>query len=204
MRNTHLTSPATSLVAILAVLVALTGCTKQSHQQTAQPQDKFFDHLSSLCGQSFAGKLISSDEVDADFAAKKMVMEVRTCSDTVIRIPFHVDDDHSRTWVISKTENGLRLKHDHRHEDGSEDVLTQYGGDTGEQGTENKQAFPADDFSKQLFTREEIPVSVDNVWNVEIIPGKTYTYGLARPSRDFRVEFDLTTKVAPPPAPWGQ
>jgi hypothetical protein len=57
-------------------------------------------------------------------------MHVRTCSENALRIPFHVGDDHSRTWVITRTENGLRLKHDHRHEDGSEDAVTQYGGDS--------------------------------------------------------------------------
>ena len=54
----------------------------------------------------------------------------RSCDLAEIRIPFHVGEDRSRTWVMTPTSVGLRLKHDHRHEDGSEDEVTQYGGDT--------------------------------------------------------------------------
>ena len=49
-------------------------------------------------------------------------MHVRECSEDAIRIPFHVGEDRSRTWVVTRTANGLRLKHDHRHEDGSEEL----------------------------------------------------------------------------------
>ena len=113
------------------------------------------------------GKLVSTDAVDADFAPKKMVAHVRECTDTVIRIPFHVEDDHSRTWVISKTDAGLRLKHDHRHEDGSEDAVTQYGGDTANAGTAAHQEFPVDQFSIDMFKKEGLEASVVNIWAVE-------------------------------------
>ena len=51
---------------------------------------------------------------------QRLVMHVRDCSADEVRIPFWVGEDHSRTWVVTRTETGLRLKHDHRHEDGSE------------------------------------------------------------------------------------
>jgi hypothetical protein len=54
-----------------------------------------------------------------------------------------------------------------------------------------------------LFVRENIPQSVTNVWAVEVQPGRTFAYELRRPGRHFRVEFDLTRPVAPPPPPWG-
>ena len=57
-------------------------------------------------------------------------MHVRKCTADTIRIPFHVGDDASRTWVVTRTTTGYRLKHDHRHRDGSEDKLTQYGGNS--------------------------------------------------------------------------
>ena len=170
--------------------------------QATSPQEAFFDKLSEHCGKAYAGQLVSKDEADADFVGKPMVMHVRECSETELRIPFHVDDDHSRTWVITKTDTGLRLKHDHRHEDGSEDAVTQYGGDTIYEGAKSRQVFPVDQFSIDMFLREGLDVSVVNIWAVEINEA-TFAYELSRPNRHFRVEFDVTQPVDLPPAPWG-
>src|SRR5690606_36214968 len=128
------------------------------------------------------------------------VMHVRECAENEIRIPFHVGEDRSRTWVLTRTETGLRLKHDHRLEDGSEDEITQYGGDTASEGDAEWQEFPADAFTASL-----IPAAATNVWMIEIIPGERFAYALRREGTDrrFRVEFDLTTPVEAPPAPWG-
>lgn len=180
----------------LCALALLTACTSP-----AAPSDQFFDRLTALCGKSFAGQLVSDDAVDADFKRKAMVMQVRDCSDGEIRIPFHVDDDRSRTWVVTKTDTGLRLKHDHRHKDGSEDAVTQYGGDTATPGTASRQAFPVDEFSIAMFNREGLTASVVNVWSVEVTDTQ-YVYELSRPGRLFRVEFDTTAEVPAPPPPW--
>ena len=69
-------------------------------------------------------------------------MQVRECSADTIRVPFHVADDHSRTWVITRTTTGYRLKHDHRHKDGSEDKVTQYGGDSRRRSRPRGRSFP--------------------------------------------------------------
>ncbi|WP_269532734.1 hypothetical protein [Chitinimonas sp. BJYL2] len=163
-----------------------------------QPADRFLKNLASLCGKAFEGKLVEGNTSDKTFADKKLVMHVRECGDTVVRVPFHVGDDHSRTWVISRTDTGLRLKHDHRHADGSEDAVTQYGGDTSDAGTDTLQAFPADAHTAKL-----IPAAATNVWRVEVVPGERFSYRLQRGERRFRVDFDLTQAVALPPAPWG-
>mgnify|MGYP002652099858 CR=1 FL=1 len=76
------------------------------------------------------GRVLGEDPRDADWRSETLVMHIRECSETEIRIPIHVGENRSRTWVATRQGEGLRLKHDHRHEDGSEDVLTQYGGDT--------------------------------------------------------------------------
>lgn len=170
---------------------------------TTSPQDQFFDNLRTLCGQSFEGRVVTTDAADANFASERLVMQVRECSDDAIRVPFHVGENRSRTWVITRTDAGLRLKHDHRHEDGSEDVLTQYGGDSASAGSAERQEFPADEHSRALFTQNNIPQSVANVWAVEVHPGRTFAYELRRPNRHFRVEFDLTQPSAAPPPPWG-
>ncbi|WP_395645833.1 hypothetical protein [Terricaulis sp.] len=167
------------------------------------PRDTFFANLSALCGQSFAGRVVTTDAADASFASQPLVMHVRDCSANEIRIPFHVGENRSRTWVITRGAAGLRLKHDHRHQDGHEDTLTQYGGDTLSSGSAERQEFPADDVSKRLFTANNIPASVDNVWAIEIHPGRMFAYELRRPNRHFRVEFDLTRPVPQPAPPWG-
>lgn len=167
------------------------------------PNDRFFARFASLCGKAFEGRIASPPvEADSAFAGKRLVMHVRGCTPDEIRIPFHVGEDRSRTWVVTRTSTGLRLKHDHRHSDGSEDKLTQYGGDTIGQGTATRQEFPADDFSKAMFVRENIPASTANVWAMEA-DGRAFAYELRRPGRFFRVEFDLGRPVAKPPAPWG-
>ncbi len=172
----------------------------------ATPAHAFFTGLSALCGKAYAGRVVVDTPTPANdpFAGKPLVMHVRECSADVIRIPFHVGDDRSRTWVVTRTASALRLKHDHRHQDGSEDAVTQYGGDIVDAGTAQRQAFPADAASKAMFLRERLAVSVDNTWAIEWVPGRSFTYELSRPNgRLFRVEFDLTSTVAAPPPPWG-
>ena len=150
-----------------------------------------------------AGRIVSPPvAADAAFADKKLVMHVRECSRDSVRIPFHVGDDRSRTWVLTRTATGYRLKHDHRHEDGSEDKVTQYGGDSVTPVAAARQEFPADAFTKELLRREGNVAGIQNVWAIEH-RGETFAYELRRPGRFFRVEFDLSEPVPVPPPPWG-
>lgn len=162
------------------------------------PADEFLDALRAHCGKAFAGRVIDPQPVDSAFAREHLVMHLRSCGDTV-RIPFHVGVDRSRTWVLTRTASGLRLKHDHRHEDGSEDRITQYGGDSRANGTASRMDFAVDSFTVAL-----IPAARTNVWTIEIGP-RAFVYQLRREGTDrlFRVEFDLTRPLTPPPAPWG-
>lgn len=177
----------------------------------AAPADAFLAALASHCGQAFAGRIVTNTPTPPaatpdPFAGKPLVMHVRGCDDPgrELRVPFHVGDDHSRTWVLTRTLSGLRLKHDHRHEDGSEDVLTQYGGESVEAGTAQRQEFPVDPDSIALFKREGSDASISNTWAMEIEPDQRFLYELSRPGgRLFQVEFDLTAPVALPPPPWG-
>ncbi|MCC5860550.1 MAG: hypothetical protein JJT93_01400 [Gammaproteobacteria bacterium] len=174
---------------------------------TAEPVDQFLARLASHCGQAFEGQIIANTPpLDNDpFIGERLVMHVRECSPEEVRVPFHVGDDHSRTWILTRTDGGLRLKHDHRKPDGSDDAVTMYGGETTSPGTPERQAFPVGEFSIELFQREDLPASVTNVWAMEIEPGERFLYELAREAegRLFQVEFDLTTPVATPPTPWG-
>jgi hypothetical protein len=190
-----------------AALGALAACSGHAPRgpKSSTAQDAFFAGLSALCGEAFEGRIAADVGGGAGpdpFAGKKLVMHVRECSAREIRVPFHVGEDRSRTWVFTRTAAGLRLKHDHRHQDGSADAVTMYGGDTVEAGTPERQAFPADQDSKVSFVRADIPQSVTNVWVVGLTPG-VFSYALTRPGREFRVDFDLTRPVTPPPPPWG-
>lgn len=175
-----------------------------THSQA--PSQAFLAKVRELCGQAFAGRVITDTPAPAandPFAGKPLVMHVRECGPDEIRIPFHVGGDRSRTWVLTPTTHGLRLKHDHRHADGTPDATTMYGGDTAAAGTSQRQQFPVDAESQAMFTREGRTVSNTNTWAMEMHPGRSFIYELARPGRLFRVEFDLTRPVTPPTAPWG-
>lgn len=199
---------------VVIAALALSAC---ATTPPSNPQDAFWTNLRAHCGKAYSGKLASDEAADADFKGRLMLMHVRSCTDNEIRIPFHIGPkdgdskwDRSRTWVITRTTTGLRLKHDHRHEDGSEDRLTQYGGDTATAGTATAQAFPVDAESIALFRREGRDVSVTNVWEIEIsdkdAANRRFAYVLRRTdvnARFFRVEFDLSREAQTPPAPWG-
>ncbi len=192
--------------AILAATALLLGGCATVSDGPANPADAFMARLKTHCGKSYEGRAVTSDPADASFASQRLVMHIRQCKADEVRIPFHVGVDSSRTWIVTRTAAGLRLKHDHRHEDGSTDRLTMYGGDSRAPGTADRQEFPADAESMALFTREGRAVSNSNVWAMEI--GATmFAYELRRPpipgGRLFRVEFDLTRPVAEPPPPWG-
>lgn len=172
-----------------------------------QPADIFLGNLRALCGQAFAGRIVANEPPSTTpdpFEGKQLVMHVRECADAQVKVPFHVGDDHSRTWVLTRVGGQLRLKHDHRHVDGSPDAVTMYGGDTVAEGTPLRQEFPVDAGSVAMFEREGLAASVTNVWAMELDPGRNFVYELSRPGgRLFRVEFDLSNPVTPPPAPWG-
>ncbi|WP_343344873.1 hypothetical protein WJT74_11150 [Sphingomicrobium sp. XHP0239] len=157
--------------------------------------DAFFERLSSLCGERFAGALVSNDDVDADFRGQEMEMHVASCDDTEVRIPFRVGDDRSRTWVVTRTDAGLRLKHQHLHADGTPDAVTWYGGTATTAGSAMRQEFPVDEESIALFRREGLDASVVNVWALEV-GDDMFAYELRRPTgRFFRVEFDTATPL---------
>ena len=122
--------------------------------------------------------------------------------------------NRSRTWIVTRHGAGadtrFTLKHDHRHDDGEADAVTFYGGTSADAGSARAQDFPVDAESVALFTREGLDASLTNVWRVAVDPAGSkdarFAYQLTRrndPTRRFRVEFDTTKAVAPPPPAWG-
>lgn len=160
--------------------------------------------ITPLCGKAFEGRIVTTDAQDDDWRAQRIVMHVRGCEPGLLQIPLHVGEDHSRTWVLMQVGEAWELRHDHRHEDGEPDALTQYGGFASTPADALRQEFPADQSTKDLFDRENIPVSKTNVWAVEVDPSANlFAYELRRPQRFLRVEFDTAAPVETPPTPWG-
>jgi hypothetical protein len=160
--------------------------------------EQFWQNLQKQCGKSFEGA-VTQGAANDPFRDKKLIMHVRNCAEKTIRIPFFVGDNKSRTWVLTYKNDRIQLKHDHRHEDGSEDKVTQYGGITTNSGSSTLQFFPADQE-----TCEMIPAAAVNVWWITI-DETSFTYNLRRIGSDrlFTVKFDLTKTVENPSAPWG-
>ena len=179
-------------------LVASLGA---AETQVRTPHDEFWQRLQALCGRAFEGKAVVVPPGDTTFAGKRLVMHVRECRPDQVRIPFHIGDDRSRTWVITRLPAGFRLRHDHRNEDGSPAARTDYGGDTAPgTGSAGSQSFPAD-----IQTSGIAPVSKTNAWAIDVEPGARFVYALGREGTDrrFRIEFDLSKPITPPPPPWG-
>ena len=184
----------------LLLLVLAAGCATAAPPppRPAGAADLFFEKLTALCGRSYEGRVVTDRPTPSpDFAGKRLVMHVRDCTEDQVRIPFWVGEDRSRTWVVTRTATGLRLKHDHRHADGTPDRLTNYGGETLAAGWPSRQEFPVDAETNALFIAQNIPASVENVWALSLL-GNTFAYELTRPGRFFRVEFDLKRPLTSP------
>lgn len=170
----------TFTVLILATLLA--SCV---HKTTPD----FFNHFSQYCGQSFEGRTVFPDDPGDDFAGKKLVMNVAECSDTEIRVPFQVGENTSRTWIISRTNKGLLLKHDHRHADGTPDEITMYGGYEDELSTNFKVNFVADKATATM-----LPEAKTNVWTLSFDEqNKQFIYSLTRHDKPrYKAIFDIS------------
>jgi hypothetical protein len=189
-------------IALLSLL-ALAACAVVP--RSAPSQEQFYARLRALCGQAFEGRVVSNEAADREMAAARLVIQVRSCSEGELRIPFHVGNDHGRIWVVSRNPaGGLHLRHEHRRADGSEEAVSGYGGDAAGPGNPRRQEFRADLASRDLFVRENNPASITNVWAIEIVPGRMLAYELRRPGRFFRAEFDFSRPAAAPPPPWGE
>lgn len=182
----------------LALLVFAASCAPPPERDAT-----FWTNLQALCGQAFAGRMVAGNPQDSILARDRLVMHVASCSEEEVRIPFHVGENRSRTWVLSRSDSGFRLVHDHRHEDGSPDAITGYGGTREGPGTETttRLEFPADQYTADL-----VPAARTNVWALELVPPALFAYELRRvgTNRRIRVEFDLTAPVEVPPPAWGQ
>ncbi|MER2996194.1 hypothetical protein [Pontibacter populi] len=175
-------------IILLLSIALLAGC-GTSKTPASSSAETFQGLLAAHCVKSYAGTTIFPSDGTDPFAGKALVMHVQTCSDTETRIPFSVGEDRSRTWVLTRLPEGLQLKHDHRHEDGTPDEITMYGGISTQAPDALQQRFPAD-----TYTAELIPAAATNEWTMAISPdGKIFSYILKRDGKmRYQADFDLT------------
>ncbi len=201
-----------------ALFIAFSACAPLPPMGiSAQDQQaEFWQRLSALCGRTLSGSMVSTEAVDDDMAGKPMRMTVASCTAEEILIPFHVGPnepggkwDTSRTWVLRRTMDGVQLKHDHRHDDGTPDAVTNYGGTAplttpsphrDAKGAQLWLDFPVDAESVTNFRANGLDKSVTNVWSVGLGPADAkpgggapaFTYRLTRTgehARHFEVAF---------------
>ncbi len=170
--------------------------------QNPDAQADYWTRLQIHCGEAFEGRLVTAapgfDMLDG---SERLIVHFRACSDFETRLPFHIEEgpdawDRSRTWVFfNHGADGLELRHDHRHQDGSEEDNTWYGGHAIEGGSY---------WQRFVYPPRTEEMGVFMGWRVEIHPNERYTYGTMRDDEwTFRVDFDLSQSVEPPPPPWG-
>lgn len=110
----------------------------------AQPQEEFWQALSSHCGKAYAGGLASTDARDADWAGKRMVAHWAECDETRVAIAFHVEEappsssseaagrtetssgseavrqkapwNRSRTWIVTRGGTGAETRFTLKHD----------------------------------------------------------------------------------------
>lgn len=179
---------------ILFLMLSMKGLVAQEKTKSKI----FLEKFKPLVGQYFEGQIVEGGKEGDGFTGKKLMMQVMSYDDREVKIPFYVGEDKSRTWILSYSNKVITLKHDHRHEDGSPDKITFYGGTSPNEGSDTIQIFPADNETCDL-----IDYACQNVWWVTM-DGATYTYNLRRIGSDrvFTVKFDLTKPLESSYKPW--
>ena len=183
---------------LVVFLIAMCSCGSRDGQavlgtELLNPEEQaFFNNLAQLCGQSFEGQQEYMHEGRESWEDMHFVMHVTVCENDSIYLPFHIDDDHSRTWMFLVEDGKLRFRHDHRDPDGTPQRSTMYGGYADGNGTAFRQYFPADDYT--IDNRLSSPSSV---WIVELAEDmSTYSYSLhAGDTKIFKASFDLTNPL---------
>ena len=155
-------------------------------------EEAFFETMRTFCGEEFYGETTYIIDPDDEMADAELYIHVAECDENEIRIPFHVDDNTSRTWILTMDDEGLLFKHDHRHEDGRPEDITNYGGYADHRGNAHRQYFPADEE-----TAEMIPEAESNVWMIEVdLEEMKLIYDLQRHNEPrYRAEFVLMEEV---------
>lgn len=88
-------APHRVLLAMALVGCCTLGCRSNPDPQprpiaAVAPQDSFWASLQALCGRAFSGQMTEGSPSDSAFRSAELTMQVRACTPTEVRIPFHV------------------------------------------------------------------------------------------------------------------
>jgi hypothetical protein len=197
---TPATPAAAAAAAAPGLIINETSPDTVSAQQLSPEQEAFWQNIREHCGSGFGGRLADATPYYQGIGDASITIHIRNCNDTLTHISLHIGDNHSRNLMLTRSGGILRLKHDHRNRDGSEEEITQYGGDAPAPGLETRQIFLADEHTANI-----LPQRSDNFWFLDLMDEQTLAYGVHWPKygHSIRLEFDLSVPVEHPPAPWG-
>jgi len=137
-------------------------------------QAGFWANLHQLCGARLEGRELFSAAGRDRWAERAMHLDFAHCDDREIRVPFRVDEDTSRTWLLQVEGARLRLRHQHLEADGTPEAHNLYGGYADPEGSAWMQHFPAD-----AYTEEHLGDGLARVWTLSLSEDlRTLRYGL--------------------------
>jgi hypothetical protein len=154
-------------IAACVTALALAGCgAAPVVETTANPQRAFFDHIAARCGDEYPGRAVIAPETDDTFRPAFLGMRIETCTENQIRIPFIVDDDDSRTWVLTLDGGDLVFTHEHMLEGDTLSANSGWGGRAvAGSGTELFQHFP-----DHRWDPEHVPEENRSHWRMRLDP----------------------------------
>jgi hypothetical protein len=100
---------AASGCAAMIVLAGVQATASVQHGES-NPQRDFFDSMAARCGDEYPGRAIIAPASDDTFRPAFLGMRIDSCTADQIRIAFLVDDDESRTWVLTMEGGELQLR----------------------------------------------------------------------------------------------
>ncbi len=153
-------------------------------------ETSFLENYADYCGYAYRGEstLVELGEGNP-LEGADLVMILDDCSKDEVRMPFYVDDDRSRTWIVRRMNGRLHLSHDHRYPNGTEYDANLYGGYADEDGDAETVYFPSDER-----TIAERPSREINRWSKSFDhENQRYHYRLyLRDTLRYEAEFDLS------------
>jgi len=187
-------------------LVACAGVRTQPQPVVeAVSAQQFVSRLTPYCGRAFPGRVLEDRPVSPEAIWQEPAVVHLRCEREGMVLALSLGEDRSRVWLLGRTRDGLHLSHAHNHPDGSPDAVTGYGGIAVEPLTSiDRVEFPADELTRHLFVSHGLEDALANVWAFEFADEHTLVYELKRPGRLFRLAFDLSSPMMPPPLPWAE
>jgi len=184
------------VIYLVGMSALISGCAPTSK---SSPVADFHANIQTLCGQSFLGKVTSSDPQDEDWRKVDLTLGPIECvSQDLTSMALAVGEDESRVWSLKLIEDDtvLEFRHAHTLKDGSPDPVTEYGGYArSPESTSTHLVVPVDEASKKVFAENGLQASMTNTWTLTLQSDGTLVYELTREGRQFTAEFDISQPI---------